>query len=68
VAIPRSEAWRIQALSGTEAVPQIRDVTDPTQLRFDEAYRRIGELDKEVELPCGRCEKQGLLVGRKSRT
>jgi hypothetical protein len=50
VASPRSEAWRIQTLSGTEAVLQIRDVTDPAQQRFDEAYRRIGELNMvEVE-------------------
>lgn len=68
VPIPRLEEWRAQALSGIEAALQLRDAADPTQLRLDEANRRIGELSMEVELLRARCEKPGPFVGRRSRT
>lgn len=68
VPIPRLEEWRTQALSGIEAALQLRAADDPTQLRLDEANRRIGELSMEVELLRARCEKQGPFVGRRSRT
>ena len=68
VPIPRLEDWRTQALSGIEAALQLRSDDDPTQLRLDEANRRIGELSMEVELLRARCEKQGPFVGRRSRT
>jgi len=67
VPVPRLETWRTQALSGIEQALQIHHADDPTQLRLDEANRRIGELSMEVELLRARCEKQGPFVGRRSR-
>ena len=67
VPVPRLEDWRQQALVGVEQALQIRVHDDPTQLRLDEANRRIGELSMEVELLRARCEKSGPFAGRRSR-
>ena len=66
--VPRLEEWRERGLSGLEQALQTRDPGDPTQLRLDEANRRIGELSMEVELLRARCEKPGPFAGRRSRT
>ena len=68
VPVPRLEEWRERGLSGLEQALQTRDPGDPTQLRLDEANRRIGELSMEVELLRARCEKPGPFAGRRSRT
>jgi hypothetical protein len=44
VPVPRLEDWRQQALVGVDQALQIRVHDDPTELRLDEANRRIGEL------------------------
>lgn len=67
VPVPRLEEWRAQALSGMEQGLKCREHDDPTQVRLDEANRRIGELSMEVELLRARCEKNGPFVGRRSR-
>lgn len=67
VPVPRLAEGRPQALGGLEQALQIRAADAPAQRRLDEANRRIGELSLEVELLRARCEKQGPVVGRRSR-
>jgi transposase len=58
VEVYRLEQWRDRALSGIDAALKERQTSDPHQVEYETALKRIGELSMENELLRARCRAQ----------